>query len=136
MTIHAASRVKSKNRLLSYKLLSVSVLSLCLINSYCDQPHTAAKELSLCATEFSGILKVLSSVEVAMQSPVLLPGALSDLFAQVSSSGCMTKADRYGLMAALLEEELGSEEKTVIDRLLRAVYRGRLRIADELSVVI
>ena len=136
MTIHAASRVKSKNRLLSYKVLSVSVLSLCLINSYCDQPHTGAKELSLCATEFSGILKVLSSVEVAMQSPVLLPGALSDLFAQVSSSGCMTKADRYGLMAALLEEELGSEEKTVIDRLLRAVYRGRLRIADELSVVI
>lgn len=71
-----------------------------------------------------------------MQSPVLLPGALSDLFAQVSSSGCMTKADRYGLMAALLEEELGSEEKTVIDRLLRAVYRGWLKIADELSVVV
>lgn len=47
----------------------------------------------------------------------------------------MTKADRYGLMAALLEEELGNEERCIIDRLLRAVKRGRLRLADELSVV-
>ncbi|HEY9742664.1 MAG TPA: hypothetical protein V6C90_19445 [Coleofasciculaceae cyanobacterium] len=71
-----------------------------------------------------------------MQFPVLLPGALSDLFAQVTISGCMTKADRYGLMAALLEEELGSEEKRVIDRLLRAVHRGRLAIAEEVSAVV
>lgn len=71
-----------------------------------------------------------------MQFPVLLPGALSDLFAQVTISGCMTKADRYGLMAALLEEELGSEEKRVIDRLLRAVHRGRLAIADEVSAAV
>lgn len=71
-----------------------------------------------------------------MPFPVLLPGALSDLFAQVTISGCMTKADRYGLMAALLEEELGSEEKRVIDRLLRAVHRGRLAIADEVSAVV
>ncbi len=70
-----------------------------------------------------------------MQSPVLLPGALSDLFAQVTSSGCMTKADRYGLMAALLDEQLGSEERTVIDRLLRAVCRGRLAIADDISAI-
>lgn len=71
-----------------------------------------------------------------MQFPVLLPGALSDLFAQATISGCMTKADRYGLMAALLEEELSSEEKRVIDRLLRAVHRGRLAIADEVSAVV
>jgi hypothetical protein len=71
-----------------------------------------------------------------MQFPVLLPGALSDLFAQVTISGCITKADRYGLMAALLEEELGSEEKRVIDRLLRAVHRGRLAIAEEVSAVV
>jgi hypothetical protein len=48
----------------------------------------------------------------------------------------MTKADRYGLMAALLNEELGSEERSVIDRLLRAVRRGRLTIADEVSAVV
>lgn len=70
-----------------------------------------------------------------MQSPVLLPGALSDLFAQVSFSGNITKADRYGLMAALLEEGLGAEERSVIDRLLRAARRGRLTIVDELSAV-
>lgn len=70
-----------------------------------------------------------------MQSPLLLPGALSDLFAQVSFSGYLTKADRYGLMAALLEENLGVEERSVIDRLLRAVRRGRLTMVDELSVL-
>ncbi|HEY9636664.1 MAG TPA: hypothetical protein V6D14_24915 [Coleofasciculaceae cyanobacterium] len=71
-----------------------------------------------------------------MKFPVLLPGALSDLFAQVTISGCLTKADRYGLMAALLDEKLDSEERSVIDRLLRAVYRGRLVLADEISVVV
>jgi len=70
-----------------------------------------------------------------MQSPVLLPGALWDLFAQVSISGNITKADRFGLMAALLEENLGTEERSVIDRLLRAVRRGRLTIVDEVSAL-
>lgn len=70
-----------------------------------------------------------------MQTPVLLPGALSDLFAQVSSSGRMTKADRYGLMAAILNEELGVEERSVIDRLLRAVRRGHLTVVDEVSAI-
>ncbi len=70
-----------------------------------------------------------------MQSPVLLPGALSDLFAQVSSSGRMTKADRYGLMAAILNEDLGTEERSVIDRLLRAVRRGHLTVVDEVSAI-
>lgn len=36
----------------------------------------------------------------------LLPGAVSELFAQASSSGKITKADQYGLMAALLEDSL------------------------------
>lgn len=71
-----------------------------------------------------------------MQSPILLPGALSDLFAQVSISGRVTQADRYGLMAAVLDEELGSEERSVIDRLLRSVCRGRVAIADEISAVV
>lgn len=71
-----------------------------------------------------------------MQSPILLPGALSDLFAQVSISGRVTQADRYGLMAAVLDEELGSEERSVIDRLLHSVCRGRVAIADEISAVV
>lgn len=71
-----------------------------------------------------------------MQLPVLLPGAISDLFAQASLSGCLTKADCYGLMAAVLEEELGKEERSAIDRLLSAVRRGRIRVVSEMSVVL
>ncbi|MBZ8181729.1 MAG: hypothetical protein SAL07_09495 [Oscillatoria sp. PMC 1051.18] len=69
--------------------------------------------------------------------PRLLPGAVSDLFAQVSKSGCITLADRYGLMAAILEEDsLSEEEKASLDRLLRATIRGRMRLVDELSAVL
>lgn len=65
----------------------------------------------------------------------LLPGALSDLFAQATLSGSLTKADCYGLMAALLEEELGKEERSAIDRLLGAIRRGRIRVINEISSV-
>lgn len=65
----------------------------------------------------------------------LLPGAISDLFAQVSTSGKITLADRYGLMAALLEESLTQEERDCIERLLRSVRRGRLKIVDEISAI-
>lgn len=71
-----------------------------------------------------------------MQFPVLLPGALSELFVQVSISGYITKADRYGLMAALLQEGLELEEITVIDRLLRAIRRGHISLADEISALL
>ncbi len=47
----------------------------------------------------------------------------------------MTKADRYGLMAAILNEDLGTEERSVIDRLLRAVRRGHLTVVDEVSAI-
>jgi hypothetical protein len=65
----------------------------------------------------------------------LLPFALSDLFAQASTSGRITIADRYGLMAALLEDSLSSDEQCAIDRLLRAVSKGRLTVVDEISAV-
>ncbi len=65
----------------------------------------------------------------------LLPGAISDLFAQISSSGTITLADRYGLMAALLEDSLTEEERASIDRLLRAIRRGRMQIVDEISAL-
>lgn len=66
----------------------------------------------------------------------LLPGAISALFAQVSYSGSLTLADRYGLMAALLEaDSLSDEERASIDRLLRALCRGRMKVVDELSVL-
>lgn len=71
-----------------------------------------------------------------MLTPVcLLPDAISELFVQVSASGKITLADRYGLMAALLDESLTNEDRELIDRLLRAVRRGRLEVVDEISLV-
>ncbi|MBD1939208.1 hypothetical protein [Microcoleus sp. FACHB-68] len=71
-----------------------------------------------------------------MTSPtILLPSAISDLFAEVTISGSITLADRYGLMAAVLDESLDEEERFSIDRLLHSVSRGRVKIVDELSTV-
>ncbi|WP_275993826.1 hypothetical protein [Argonema antarcticum] len=65
----------------------------------------------------------------------LLPNAISELFAQVSASGRITLADRYGLMAALLDESLEEEQRTAIDRLIRALCKGRIIVVDELSAI-
>ncbi|GAB4184621.1 MAG: hypothetical protein Fur006_22250 [Coleofasciculaceae cyanobacterium] len=70
-------------------------------------------------------------------SPVrLLPTALYELFATATVSGRLTVADRYGLMAALLEESLVDEEIRVINRLLYAVRKGRIAVVDEISCVL
>lgn len=66
----------------------------------------------------------------------LLPSAIADLFAQVTISGKITRADRYGLMAALLDDTIDAEEKSSIDRLLYAVCRGRLKVVNEISAVL
>lgn len=63
----------------------------------------------------------------------LLPGAIADLFAQVSRSGKITLADRYGLMAALLDDSLSQEERDAIDRMLYSLYRGRMKVVNEIS---
>lgn len=65
----------------------------------------------------------------------LIPGAIAELFVQVSHSGILTLADRYGLMAAILTNEITEEERRAIDRLLRAAYRGNLHPSDELSAI-
>ena len=65
----------------------------------------------------------------------LLPSALGDLFAQANKSGYITLADRYGLMAAIFDESLSEDEKRSIDRLLRAIRKGRIKIVDEISAV-
>ena len=71
-----------------------------------------------------------------MQAQVrLIPGAISELFAQASNSGYITRADQYGLMAAMLDESLTEEERAAIDRLLRALYRGRMKVVDDLSTL-
>lgn len=65
----------------------------------------------------------------------LLPTALSEMFSQISDSGKITLADRYGLMAAFLEGSLSDEEMQMIDRLLHAIRRGRVQIVNELSAI-
>jgi hypothetical protein len=70
-------------------------------------------------------------------SPIhLIPNALSELFAQVSTTGQITLADRYGLMAVILTETATEEELRAMDRLLHALCRGRVKIVSELSTVI
>lgn len=65
-----------------------------------------------------------------------LPCAISELFAQVSSSGKITLADRYGILAVLLHEPIHEEELHCIDRLLHALRKGRLQIVNDLSAVL
>lgn len=78
---------------------------------------------------------VVVMLSVTLPPVNLIPGAIADLFAQVSSTGCITLADRYGLMAALLDDSLEEEEQRCIDRLIRALYRGRVKVVDEISAV-
>ncbi len=61
-----------------------------------------------------------------------LSNGLSDLFAQASSCGYLTRFDRYGLMVALLKAPLSDEEQAAIERLLYAVHRGHIRLVDEI----
>jgi hypothetical protein len=71
-----------------------------------------------------------------MQPPLhLIPSALGQLFAEVNDTGYITLADRYGLMAAIFDDSLTEEEKRSIDRLLRAVCRGKIKLVNELSLV-
>lgn len=66
----------------------------------------------------------------------LLPAALYELFATASVSGRLTLADRYGLMAALLEESLPQEDICIINRLLYAIRKGRITVVDEISFIL
>ncbi|WP_204102922.1 MULTISPECIES: hypothetical protein [Spirulina sp. CCY15215] len=58
----------------------------------------------------------------------LLPDSIPEILATVSETGKISQTDRYGLMAAMLEESLGEEETRAINRLLRAINRGRIKI--------
>ncbi|MEM9539182.1 MAG: hypothetical protein AAGA60_06675 [Cyanobacteria bacterium P01_E01_bin.42] len=66
-------------------------------------------------------------------SIVLLPGAIAEIFATATETGILTQSDRYGLMAATLNENLAEEERRVVNRLLRAIKRGRIQLVAEPS---
>ena len=61
----------------------------------------------------------------------LLPGAISEIFASVADTGVLTLSDRYGLMAATLQEDLADEERRAIDRILRFVKRGKILVSSQ-----
>ena len=65
----------------------------------------------------------------------LLPGSISEILASTSKTGSLTVADRYGLMAAILDEHLDEEERMAINRLLRAVIRGRIKLTTEITSI-
>ena len=65
----------------------------------------------------------------------LIPGAISEMLASVTETGCLTLADRYGLMAAVLDDSLDEEYRYSINRLLRSVIKGRVKIVNELSAI-
>lgn len=64
-----------------------------------------------------------------------LPEAIPEMFAQISATGKITVADRYGLKAAILNTATTDEELYLINRLLHALRRGRVQVVDELSAL-
>ncbi len=69
-----------------------------------------------------------------MLSINLIPGAINELLATVADTHCLTKADRYGMMAAILDEATTEEERSSLDRLLRSFAKGRIQVSDDLSL--
>lgn len=74
--------------------------------------------------------------ETTMLAVQLLPGAISEILASVTDTGSLTIADRYGLMAAVLDESLAEEDRHSVNRLLRSVIKGKVRVVPELSTII
>ncbi|MCT7948638.1 hypothetical protein NG798_02435 [Ancylothrix sp. C2] len=70
-----------------------------------------------------------------MPQMILLPGAVSEIFASVTETQQLTHADRYGLLAALIDESIPEEDLTAIDRMLRSLRRGRINVVNEISSV-
>jgi len=56
----------------------------------------------------------------------LIPGAIAEILASVTETGFLTLADRYGLLAASLDESLNEDERRAVNRLLRSVIKGRI----------
>ncbi len=65
----------------------------------------------------------------------LLPGAISEILVSARETGTLTLADRYGLMAAALDETLPEEDQRSVNRLLRSVMQGKIKLSDELSTI-
>ena len=62
----------------------------------------------------------------------LLESAIAQLFAQANQEGKITLTDGYRLVIALLSHSLSDAEEDLVNRLLYAVRRGRLKVIDDL----
>lgn len=62
----------------------------------------------------------------------LLPGAVPEMLASVSQHKKLNLGDRYGLLAAALDETLPEEERLAINRILRSVLRGKVNVTQEI----
>jgi hypothetical protein len=60
----------------------------------------------------------------------LLPGAISEMLVSVVDTGTIALSDRYGLMAACMDDSLDEQERRAVNRILRGVVKGRIRVAD------
>lgn len=60
-----------------------------------------------------------------------LESAIAELFTQVFQEGKITLTASYSLIAVLMSPSLSEAEEDLINRLLYAVRRGRLKVVDE-----
>ena len=79
---------------------------------------------------------MVSSLLVMKIHIQLLPGAVFEILVAARDSGALSRADRYGLLAAVLDESLDEEARWSVDRLLRSVHRGRVGISDRISTIL
>jgi nucleoside-triphosphatase THEP1 len=71
-----------------------------------------------------------------MEAPIcLIESALGELFAEIKETGRITRADRYGLLAAVFDENLTEEELRSLSRIYRAIVRKQIEIVDEISTI-
>ncbi|MGB3236995.1 MAG: hypothetical protein WBB29_01795 [Geitlerinemataceae cyanobacterium] len=76
------------------------------------------------------------SQPVMLPQVQLLPGAIAEILVSVADTGSLTLNDRYGLMAAVLDEDLAEEDRRSTNRLIRSVLRGRVEIVDRFPVAV
>ncbi|SKB14026.1 conserved hypothetical protein [Planktothrix sp. PCC 11201] len=71
-----------------------------------------------------------------MEAPIcLIESALGELFAKIHETGRVTLADRYGLLAAVFDDNLTEEELRSLSRIYRAIARKQIEIVDEISTI-
>lgn len=71
-----------------------------------------------------------------MEPPVcLIESALSELFVEIRETGQLTLADRYGLLAAVFDDNLSEEELRSLCRIYRAISKKQVQVVDEISTV-